>query len=259
VIAKSLDVRREISMSIEQIKEILWREIRGLRADLVDLKRCQMQYFTLAVTSTGAILGLVAVLGNNTIPKEALGMALLAPLAVILPCWLIFFDKATTITRIVGYQRILEEQQFATTELYAFLGYERALAKFRLEEGETWRLLQGRKPIDTTNQFWRFIKSFFLATRHRYWTLNWYTFLGLSLFSTVRAHSFFEEANFYWGRSGFAVVALCASYTIYIVWTLTYGRRSYDASTDIWKVILARNNTDIQPHAAADAPQAARL
>ena len=33
----------------------------------------------------------------------------LVPLVVLIPCWWGFFDKAKTITRIVGYFRILEQ------------------------------------------------------------------------------------------------------------------------------------------------------
>lgn len=72
-------------MNLKDLKENVSREIGTLRLDLQDLKRCQLQYFTLAITGTGAILGLSAILGN-----DLKGLALLAPLSLILPSWLIF-------------------------------------------------------------------------------------------------------------------------------------------------------------------------
>ena len=105
-------------MKLSEIKEYAIGEISALRQDLQDLKRCQLQYFTLTLTGTGAILGLAAIFSESF-----RGLALLAPLCVILPNWVIFFDKATTITRIVGYQRALEEQARADKQIYKCLGY----------------------------------------------------------------------------------------------------------------------------------------
>lgn len=241
-------------MDLKALQEILGQEIRHLRADIVDLKRCQMQYFTLAVTSTGAILGLVAVLGNRMgNNEETLAMAVLAPLAVILPCWLVFFDKATTITRIVGYQRLLEKQLFSDTQLYKFIGYERSLAEFRSKEDQVWSELRKSKIKRRMRDLSGFLGSLIFATRHRYWALNWYTFLGLSLFSAMRAHSFLLNADAtWWLLLGKLFITFCALYTAFLIWTLTYGRRSYDASAAIWEIILAFSS-NAQQTTTADA------
>jgi hypothetical protein len=109
-------------MTIAQLHILIDRELGYLRSDLQSLKICQLQYLTLAITSSGAIFGL-SVLSD----KPSWGIALLAPLCVVLPTWLIFFDKATTITRIVGYQILLEEQLISGTVLFDFVGYENSL------------------------------------------------------------------------------------------------------------------------------------
>ena len=83
---------------------VLQEEQKLLRNEISQLKGCQLQYFTLTVTGTATLFGLAAMSQNPMV----IGVAFLAPLAIILPCWWIFFDKATTITRIVGYYRVIE-------------------------------------------------------------------------------------------------------------------------------------------------------
>ncbi|MCF8057247.1 MAG: hypothetical protein K9K37_11500 [Desulfocapsa sp.] len=74
---------------------VLQEEQRILRSELTQLKGCQIQYFTLSITGTAAFFGLAAMSSENAI----LGVAFLSSLAIILPCWWIFFDKTNTITR----------------------------------------------------------------------------------------------------------------------------------------------------------------
>ena len=118
---------------------ILSKERELLRAEIQTLKHCQIQYFAITITATGVVLGLAEKLGGSV---QKLGiepgrsLVYLAPLAIILPCWTIFFDKATTITRIVGYSRVLE--QLLTGQARAknckYVGWENALREFRKRE-----------------------------------------------------------------------------------------------------------------------------
>ena len=146
-------------MNVDEIKSTAIREISALRQDLQDLKRCQLQYFTLAITGTGAVLGLSVLLDANF-----KGIALLVPLCVILPTWVIFFDKATTITRIVGYQITLEKQISAKEPVYRCLGYETALAEFRAREKEAEDAVRSQIKSKRPSLFTVLI----LRTRHRF-------------------------------------------------------------------------------------------
>jgi hypothetical protein len=227
-------------------KEFLIREINDLRSDLKDLKRCQLQYFSISITATGAILGF---LGSATIAQNLKDSAFLVPLTVILPCWLIFFDKATTITRIVGYQRILERQ--ITGEAFTYFGWENALSNFREKEIETWEKVKTRMPRKPLRSYFA---MFIPWTRHRFWVLNWYTFLLLSLVCCLGSiiqgggnNTF--TVSFFWGKTyscnsqylpivALSAVIACTGYTTYLLNLLINGRLSYKGCTLIWEKIL---------------------
>src|SRR5262249_17478211 len=102
--------------------ELVHKEVGALRDELRELKRCQLQYFTLTVTGTGAILGLARIAGGNG--TASVRVSALAPLTIILPCWCIFFDKATSITRIVGLLRYFEAQLRDHAEPRIYVGFE---------------------------------------------------------------------------------------------------------------------------------------
>ncbi|MBI4653900.1 MAG: hypothetical protein HY752_02760 [Nitrospirae bacterium] len=235
-------------MNLKDLKENVSREIGTLRLDLQDLKRCQLQYFTLAITGTGAILGLSAILGN-----DLKGLALLAPLSLILPSWLIFFDKATSITRIVGYQRVLEKQLCAQLPIYKYLGYENALAEFRFKEQEAWQAVRHSLQSTRPNLF----EIAFLKTRHRFWMINWYTFAMLSLVCCSGAYTLLSEnavdlflpfgihlsapERTMWAGSAFILVTICSVYSFWFILSLTHGGLSYEACEKKWEYILSIN------------------
>jgi hypothetical protein len=55
----------------------------------------------------------------------------LIPLIIIFPIWLIFFDKATTISRIVGYYNILEQILNGVHPETKYIGWENSLQTLR--------------------------------------------------------------------------------------------------------------------------------
>jgi hypothetical protein len=222
----------------------LLRELSDLRSDLKDLKRCQLQYFSISITATGIILGF-----SGELDQSLKDLALLVPLTVILPCWLIFFDKATTITRIIGYQRIIEKQLIGIP--YIYIGWENALSKFRIEEKLTWEEVKKEIPSKTLKSF---LSMFIPWTRHRFWILNWYTFFFLSLIGCFGAIIvvgdskpfnfplyFFKpiSCNEIWlPISALCFVIGCTAYTIYLLNLLIDGRLSYKGCTLIWENLL---------------------
>lgn len=230
---------------------VILKEIETLREDLRELKKCQVQYFSLSITGTGGILGLAAILNSSPLK----GLALLAPLVIILPCWLIFFDKATTITRTVGYQRILERCiKNEDQGKYVYRGYENALADYRHNELRIWQEINA-KPKPDKPSMWRML---ILETRHRYWMINWYTFALLSFlccasYLDLRMKEIKLILPFgvqitapersLWGGIAFTLAILCAIYTFRMVVSLTQGQYSYDVCTLIWEEVLSTRNT----------------
>ncbi|MGD9401985.1 MAG: hypothetical protein PVF95_06930 [bacterium] len=211
--------------------EIKLAEKENLRQELQSLKDCQVRYFAVTITSAAAILGIGSQLGR---PQD-LTLLTLAPLLITLPCWWIFFDKATTITRIVAYVRVLEELIIAPGEArQEYIGWERALYLFRQD-------LQRLRPSDRLKRLGEGLKvgalhGLTFRTTHRYWVINWYTFLGISLYCIVLSHS-------RTGHNGYWVVFLvlfCASslFNLSVLGRLIGGANSYDFNETSWRRLL---------------------
>jgi len=123
------------------ITDVIINELNNLREELHNLKNCQFLFLRLSVTSTATIIGaLIALEAKVKINNPYFSLAFLSPLIIIVPCWLIFLDKAITISRIVGYYRILErvliqivtnDSSYTTAQGYRYIGWENALREFR--------------------------------------------------------------------------------------------------------------------------------
>lgn len=116
-------------------KKVYCKELELLRKELRDLKDCQLKYFTLSITTTGLILGVIARFGPDTTVPDIFYLLPLVPLAIVLPSWFVFFDKAKTITRIVAYYRLLESLIIGNIS-FNFIGWENSVALFRKQECE---------------------------------------------------------------------------------------------------------------------------
>lgn len=221
--------------------------IQYLRTEIRDLKRCQLQYFVISITATSALLGLSSAL----ISPAHKGLSALTPLGLLFPCWLIFFDKATTITRLVGYQRALEAiiaESKPVPERSWFLGLETAIGRFRKAQDE------GHFDDIRVNKRRVFLNVLLLRTRHRFWMLNWYTFVSLSVLCVgigynllpaenidiaiplLRSHIviFFRDIGLVAGL----IVILVALYTFALVVSLVQGINSYRGNTLAWNRLL---------------------
>lgn len=97
-----------------------------LRGELDNLKECQLKYFTFSITATGIILGIISRLDSTYFSSTFY----LLPLTILIPAWLVFFDKAKTITRIVAYYRFLESIILNNVN-FNFIGWENSIMRFR--------------------------------------------------------------------------------------------------------------------------------
>jgi hypothetical protein len=221
--------------------DLLMGEQIKLRAELAHLKDCQLRYFSLSVTATGVLVSIGTQLPTGRVSP----LYYLAPLLIVVPCWWIFFDKATTITRIVGYLRLIDDFfRYSNNDVEGprFLGWETAL-----------QLRRNDKPSSEPSKLAGWKEGYSIAlsrvlplnTTHRYWGFTWYTFLLLSLTCVVLAWSSADtHVDALW-RSGWtvsaAVVFVAALYNLYLVGDLTGGRRSYDKHYEEWCRIHREN------------------
>lgn len=222
--------------------DLLMGEQTKLRSELAHLKDCQLRYFSLSVTATGVLVSV----GTQLPASRESPLYYLAPLLIVVPCWWIFFDKATTITRIIGYLRLVDDFfRYAECESKGprFLGWETAL-----------QLRRKDKPSNEPSKLEGWKEGYAIAfknvlplnTTHRYWGFTWYTFLLLS--STCVVLAWFAAGSAHsdtvwrigWAVS-VAVVLVAASYNLYLVGDLTGGRRSYEEHYKEWCRIHCEN------------------
>jgi hypothetical protein len=154
----------------------------------------------------------------------------LLPLIIVLPSWWIFFDKATTITRIVGYYRIVEKMILGKLHPpRKWSGWENSLGLFR-KEGERVTIPKIEKKTS------EFIKLIFLQKPFRYWMIIYYTFFGLSLICWFL--TLLQKPSICVWLIGLGAIGFTAYWNLRIVYQLVLGRYSYDNNQKIWEEIL---------------------
>jgi hypothetical protein len=218
------------------IREICSKEHSFLRRELVHLKECQIKFFTFSVTATGLILGIGRsgfLFASSKLPS---GDLWLYPLVIIIPAWWVFFDKATTITRIVGYFRILEKLILNTLEAKQFKGWENNLAKFRT-------YVQNDKDNNDTkkgdsnkeNKIKTLFNIMSFRTTNRYWVITYYTFLLLSAVCWLGS---LKEAHMLFISFSGIIILISVIYNLNILYSLIHGKYSYNFNEHIWEQVL---------------------
>ena len=227
------------------VKHYVSEELMSLHAELRHLKGCQLRYFSLTVLSAGIILGAKGVF------QKPYPITFLAPLAVIIPCWLIFFDKATSITRITAYVRLLESILLGKRPEADYVGFENALKMFRATEDKESKLIPKIKFSDLKLE--DYVNRLSPNTRHRYWTLHWWTFTILASICSILP--FFLGIGFNPFYSPLALVpwvcivavTLSALFTLHVLINLgkcgenenvIHGKFSYDAMEKLWEKVF---------------------
>ncbi len=208
------------------------KEREQLRSELAFLKNCQVRYFELAIIAAGAVLAVVGELGDSTRP-----IVYLAPLLIVLPCWWVFFDKATTITRIVGYSRLLEGMLLRPDRTtFAYIGWENALAVFRLEQQPR---SYGRKLLDYLRGLWLGVRhGLTFKSTQRYWIINWYTFLVLGVACWMVATRSGMSINSLEARLSLVALLTSVVHNLSVLGHLVYGDYSYTGVQETWRRVL---------------------
>ena len=129
----------------ESYVKLYEQERKALREELYNLKSCQITFLTTSITATGLLLGLASTFASDPFK----GIAFIFPLLVLIPSWWIFFDKATTITRVVGYYRILESLILDNCTAENYMGWENSLRLSRkMRKKRRWNRQKIEKMLD---------------------------------------------------------------------------------------------------------------
>jgi hypothetical protein len=237
----------EESMSM---KPIIESELRNLREELRDLKGYQFKLLSLAATITGFLLSLTRLRLESGVAAAPGSLLYLLPLIVILPSWCIFFDKARTITRIVGYYRIAEQKLRQSQEPtpQEFPGWENSLASFRQLRGKIEKEIAATRKTSLRKRLSHLRATILLIESQRYWVLTYYTFLALAvvclsipLQSHALTHALHPKS---WDSEGVFLGAAIVLVTVtgvfngVILARLIWGQHSYDNLALIWKGVL---------------------
>lgn len=228
----------QVQNKLEQ-HEQYFQEMHMLREELLSLKHCQITFLTFSVTATGILLGFGTLLGSSS--HTVLSVVFLFPLVFLVPAWWIFFDKATTITRIVGYYRILEklvlDRQYSVSN---FTGWENSLREFRLLQGQDKLAC----PINQRCVCFspRLCDIFRLKTGHRYWLICYIIFFTLSLLCVVVSLTL-AIAFHNWVFLGIAIftsmIFTASAYSnLRMVHKLIHGHSQYNCNECYWEQIL---------------------
>lgn len=215
------------------------KELELLRTEIQFLKNCQVRYFILSVATSGAVVGFAYKVSGGIPPAYVF----LSPLLVILPCWWIFFDKATTISRIVGYLRFVELLVISTndTDYYKHVGWENSLKLFR-DFQEKQKIIPFIKSyIEGIGNGLRYGVT--LRTTQKYLPLSWYTFLALSIAALLLSSGGEFGSTPEW-LSTFYLFIVTAIHNLGVVGRLMRGGYSYDANFKRWCDVLTTANVD---------------
>lgn len=242
----------------ENINKLMLEEYKELNKEITDIKVCQRTYFW----STATIVGVLIAYGAQAKVNHYLIMFI--PILVISPMWCIYFLKSTTITRIGGYIRILEEMIINGTSEYEYKGWFNSLKAFRddqkVESGHlTERLKNGIKRawlnshtnVNECNEeegncnYSPGIKKVFnFEAPNQHYYLDW---LGFALLESC---SFLlmifnlddKDANWWLFFFAFFIVFVSSTYTLNIISEITCkcGRRGTTYRENKWKEILSR-------------------
>ena len=223
--------------------DLVRKEHGMLREELNKIKQAQLWFINFSVGSTG-VMGALFSMGSPGDSAVPAGIVNLIPLIILLPSWHLFFDKAITLTRIVGYLKVLEKIIIRPELVKNFTGWENALVIFRARQ----ELAQRR---ETAHSFAEERKLFFRLQRtsERYWGTCYLIFFVLSWLCVISSiyHTFKIAGSgsghlFLFSLLSIAVVTALLGYSSWRNFRyfcfLGWGRYSYLVNEFLWKQII---------------------
>jgi hypothetical protein len=143
-----------------------------------------------------------------------------------------FFDKAKTISRAVGYLRILEKVILHKIFVKEFSGFENGLKVFRQHQDEYRKTLQKRKN-STISTFFEFDKRIMKIPTFGYWGIVYIMFFSLSLLCVWLSYIFCTNDTFPIIQYAYLLFLLVGYINWRTLFRITIGTWSYDANEEI--------------------------
>ena len=116
---------------------LIENEIKGLKEEFINVKKCQHSFLLFELTAIGAIF---SYLFTNVIgsPAETIiftnvfsSYIFLMPIIIIVPSLLIILDKAITANRIASFFRVIEHVIVNNTPNFKYVGWENGCCEIR--------------------------------------------------------------------------------------------------------------------------------
>lgn len=126
-----ITLQSSIPEKLEEIYSFRRHTISDLRTELGHLKTCQTTLFVCICTGFCLFFGVISKTNDLSLSN-----LFLIPLILILPLWIIFFEKARTISRIVGFLRV-QEKLYMYHSPCAVVGWESAMREYKRKK-KTW-------------------------------------------------------------------------------------------------------------------------
>ena len=199
----------------------------------IHLKNCQTTYVQLGATATTLVAGFVAKNGTDGSPS----LAFLTPVLIVLPCWLIFFEKAKSISRIVGFLLWCD-----TRGPDYFYPWQLALDHHRAAGRAAWGTSGNFRPVTVQLSYWqRIAKVAHFDVPVHYWTVVHITFASLAFGSVALAATGAKD----FGSIGWLIWAIGSASCLVVGKTtsrslirLQVGRWSYESQAAGWGIVL---------------------
>lgn len=238
-----------VKLDEDQMK-LCFEEHSQVKEELRHLKDCQVKYFSFSITATALILTILARFGSfSQIQNVDMGIVFLFPLLILIPCWLIFFDKAKTITRGVAYYRFIEKRIIGE-EQFEIKGWENSLNNFRELRGGKNESFWSKLKIWPSKQD---LKTSVESSVGNYWLLIYLSFFALSWVCILASLFVFGISlknlvpNSYSKWIFYITVILVFITSLYNLKNysrLVGGKHSYKNNFKEWKKVLYPLNTN---------------
>lgn len=216
-------------------------ELKSLRDEILQVKRCQHMFLIFEVTTTGALLsfivGTVARVNYEGITFGHLLLCLI-PVIVVIPSLLIILDKGITCNRICAFFKILERTTMKKEERRLnFGGWENSCSKFRSRQNEL-KTPGGRG------------RRFMTQGPNVFYQLVFWISVGLMVICMLVMVLFAQQTDWVCFKGGqlvyqmvLLIIIFCAlGGMLALAWRacqrLLVGRHSIEAMAELWEKIM---------------------
>lgn len=245
-------------------------EYGTLREYLEELRKCQTTFYWSSIGAIGVMLAIAVRISSQGITEIifSLFVSSLVALLVVCPIWCVWFEKASSVTRVTSYLRILEDIiSGRKKDQYRYIGWENsyyvyrrsaiAYAQFLRErkiDGQKRSFTQLRTGLESVFKLRSFINNF--EPTYQYNILTWCSYFFISLacviIAAVSLWYMWSKVNC-WEIFGISIVCgfvfICwlftLIYTAHVLLDLSHkNTRSIASREKLWRYLLDKRMFD---------------